>query len=86
MDVCSFKKLSLDEKVKILYLEGEYVMSVRYYGYKVNLYLLHGYYLEAFYNHRRARLEKIDFLDHSHNRMKWYADQIRLPNKNKRKI
>lgn len=78
MDIFHFKKLTMDEKVKKLYMEGEYVMSIRYYRHKVNLYLLHGHFIEVFYNHRRACIDKIEFLDRQHNRMKWYIDQIKV--------
>jgi len=55
------------------------VVAIRYYGYKVNLYLVHNYYVEAFYNHKLDKIEKIELLDASHSRMKFYTDQISLP-------
>lgn len=55
------------------------MVAIRYYGYKVNLYLLHGFYVEVFYDHKRDRIEKICLLESSHTRMKFYADQISLP-------
>jgi phosphatidate phosphatase PAH1 len=54
-------------------------MNIRYYGYKVNLYLLNNFYLEVFVNHKLAAIEKIQLLDTSHSRMKFYSDQIKLP-------
>lgn len=54
-------------------------MAIRYYGYKVNLYLLDNYYLEVFVNHKFSLVEKIVPLDRTHSRMKFYSDQIRLP-------
>ncbi len=80
MNIHSFQKLSMDNKVKKLYLEGEYIMSIRYYRHKINLYLLEGHYIEVYYNHRRACVDKIDLLDLNHKRMKWYLDQIKVPN------
>lgn len=74
-----FNKLSLDKKVGFLYQKGTFVMSIRYYEYKVNLYLLGSYYLEVFVNHKHASVEKITPLDTNHSRMKFYSDQIRLP-------
>jgi len=53
-------------------------MSIRYYGYKVNLYLLGDFYLEVFYNNKRDLIEKIIPLDTRHSRMNFYADQIKL--------
>jgi hypothetical protein len=54
-------------------------MAIRYYTYKVNLYLLGNFYLEVFVNHKQASIEKIVLLDTTHSRMKFYSDQIKLP-------
>ena len=75
-----FKSLELSDKVTLLFREGEFVMSIRYYAYKVNLYLFHQQYFEVFFHHTDDRIEKIDFLDNDSSRMKFYADQIRLTN------
>lgn len=74
-----FTALSLKDKVQLLYQEGSFVVSIRYYGYKINLYLLDNYYVEVFYNHKLDKIEKIELLDTSHSRMKFYTDQISLP-------
>lgn len=74
-----FKTYPLDEKVKALYTSGTFVMAIRYYRYKVNLYMLGNYYLEVFVNHKLASIEKIALLDPGHTRMKFYSDQIKLP-------
>lgn len=74
-----YKKLSLDRKIALLYEHGTFVMAIRYYRYKVNLYILGDYYLEVFINHKHALIEKIAPLDVTHPRMKFYSDQIRLP-------
>ena len=74
-----FSKLSLDKKVGLLYQNGTFIMSIRYYEYKVNLYLLGSIYLEVFVRHKLSSIEKIVPLDTSHSRMKFYSDQIKLP-------
>jgi len=74
-----FKTYSLDKKIKALYECGTFVMAIRYYSYKVNLYMLGNYYLEVFINHKYASIEKISLLDTQHSRMKFYSDQIKLP-------
>lgn len=74
-----FKRFSLDTKVKTLYEQGTFVMGIRYYRYKVNLYMLGSNYLEVFINHKHASIEKIALLDTRHTRMKFYSDQIKLP-------
>jgi hypothetical protein len=74
-----FKRFSLDTKVKTLYEQGTFVMGIRYYRYKINLYMLGSDYLEVFINHKHASIEKISLLDTRHSRMKFYSDQIKLP-------
>lgn len=74
-----FKRFSLDTKVKTLYEQGTFVMAIRYYRYKVNLYMLGNNYLEVFINHKHASIERISLLDTQHTRMKFYSDQIKLP-------
>ena len=74
-----YRKLPLQEKIDVLYEHGTFVMAIRYYSYKVNLYLLGGFYLEVFINHKNTIIEKISLLDTSHSRMKFYSDQIKLP-------
>lgn len=71
--------LSLRNKIQMLYREGTFVVAIRYYGYKVNLYLLQDYYVEVFYNHKLDKIEKIELLKTSHTRVKFYTDQISLP-------
>ena len=74
-----FKELSLLDKARSLYMEGTFVTSIRYYRYKVNLYLLKDYYVEVFYNPKLDCVDKIERLEIGHTRMKFYSDQIKLP-------
>ncbi|MBS1951517.1 MAG: hypothetical protein OJF59_001187 [Cytophagales bacterium] len=72
------RKCSLNKKVEELYKHGTFVTAIRYYHHKVNLYLLGSDYIEVFINHKKAIIDKIDLLDRSHSRMKFYSDQIKL--------
>lgn len=73
-----FLELEQKDQIKLLYNEASFIVGIRYYGYKINLYLLHGSYLEIFYNHKLDRIEKVMPLDFSHSRMKFYQDQISI--------
>lgn len=73
-----FKKLPLHKQVQLLYTEGTFVVAIRYYAHKVNLYLFKDDYVEVFYNHKLDRIDRIDFLNREHSRMKFYLDQIRI--------
>lgn len=74
-----FNAFSFDKQIQLLYERGVFIMGIRYYGYKVNLYLLGNFYVEVFYNHKHDLIEKIVPLDTSHSRTKFYVDQIKLP-------
>jgi hypothetical protein len=77
-----FNKLDLLSRIQLLYKEGDFLMAIRYYRYKVNLYILGSFYVEVFYNHKLDKIEKVELMDKQHTRMKFYADQIRLPRLN----
>ena len=74
-----FQGESFDRQISLIYEHGSFVMNIRYYGYKINLYLLGNFYIEVFYNHKKDMIEKIVPLDVSHSRFNFYTDQIRLP-------
>ena len=74
-----FSALPLKEKVQLLFQNGNFIVAIRYYGYKVNLYLLNNFYVEVFYDHKRDMIERIEILPAFHTRMKFYSDQIQLP-------
>ncbi len=77
-DIEDFYRLPTVEQARLLFLDGTFIFSIRYYGYKVNLYLYQGDYIEVFYNHKRDLVESIQPLDYGHTRMKFYADQINI--------
>lgn len=74
-----FFSLNLDTKIRKLYSDGTFIVSIRYYGYKINLYLLSNFYIEVFYNHKFDKIERIELLRRKNKRIKFYADQISLP-------
>lgn len=71
--------MNLDDMIQTLFKEGTFVVSIRYYGYKINLYLLSNFYVEVFYNHKLDKIERIELLERKNKRVKFYADQISLP-------
>jgi hypothetical protein len=73
-----FRRLPLNKKIQMLYTEGTFVVGIRYYTHKVNLYLLDNEYIEVFYNHKLDKIDNIDFLNRRHTRMKFYLDQIQF--------
>ena len=73
-----FFECSIPEQCRIIYLEGEFIMAIRYYEYKVNLYQLGDQLVEVFYNHKLDKIHKIQLLDSNSSRMNFYADQVSL--------
>jgi hypothetical protein len=73
-----FFECTVPEQCRIIYLEGEFIMAIRYYEYKVNLYQLGDQLIEVFYNHKFDKIHKIQRLDSSSSRMNFYADQVCL--------
>jgi hypothetical protein len=74
-----FNALPLKEKISLLFQRGNFIVAIRYYGYKINLYLLNNFYVEVFYNHKQDMIERVELLPAFHTRMKFYSDQIQLP-------
>lgn len=72
------REVSLEERIQALYEHATFVMAIRYYSYKVNLYLLGDEYVEVFVDHKRAMIARVQLLDRNHSRMKFYHDQIKL--------
>jgi hypothetical protein len=73
-----FTRMSLSEKMRWIHFGGEFIMDIRYYHHKVNLYKVCNFFVEIFYHHGKDSIEKADLLDRSSSRMKFYADQIRI--------
>ena len=72
------REVSLEERIQALYEHATFVMAIRYYSYKINLYLLGDEYVEVFVDHKRAMIARVQLLDRNHSRMKFYHDQIEL--------
>jgi len=73
-----FKKLNIQQRIKALYLDGSFVTDIRYYQYKINLYLFENFFVEVFYHPVEDRVEKVEILDSKSSRINFYADQIKL--------
>lgn len=78
MNVDKFLRLSLLDQSRELYCEGAFVIDIRYYRYKINLYLYLNHYFEVFIDHKKAQIEKIEPLPLRSKRIKFYTDQLDL--------
>jgi hypothetical protein len=66
----------MNEEAEQVWNQGEYVMSIDYYGYRINLYLVGKEYYEVFYNPSSNEIEKINRADKDD--MDKYASRIQL--------
>ena len=73
-----FSSLSLMDKIRELYLEGTFIIDIRYYKYKINLYLYGNDYFEVFINDKNSQIEKIEPLPVECSRLKFYSDQLQI--------
>ncbi len=73
-----FEELKLQDKIKELYENGTFIVAIRYYKYKINLYQLENYFVEVFFNHKKDQIERIEKLELKTSRMKFYCDQIKI--------
>jgi len=74
------KGLTYQDKLKKLRDKGEFIVSIRYYRYKIDLYLYRDQLFEVFINHKLDRIDKIALFDYASSRIKFYTDQIKIPN------
>ncbi len=74
-----FNKLSLRQRIQTLYLDGRFITDIRFYQYKVNLYLFENFFVEVFYHPVEDRIEKVEIMENNSKRINFYTDQIKLP-------
>lgn len=79
MTQVQFLSMSLGEQVQHIYKNGTFITDIRYYEYKVNLFLLNDNYFEVFINHKSVEITQISPLDYKSNRIFFYLDQVKLP-------
>ena len=73
-----FENYTVSKKARILYENGVFLTDIRYYEYKINLYMLHNELVEVFYHHKKDMIEKIERMDRNPSRLKFYADKIKI--------
>ena len=79
MEKEKFEALSHKGKLQWIYYNGEFITSIRYYRYKIILYLLGKFFVEVFYHNKQGKIDQIKIFDHKDKRIKFYEDQIKLP-------
>jgi CMP-2-keto-3-deoxyoctulosonic acid synthetase len=78
INISSFLDLPLLDKVSALYEDGVFIIDIRYYKHKINLYLYDNAYVEVFINDKTSKIEKIERLPLDTTRLQFYADQLKV--------
>lgn len=78
MNTDTFFSRTIKQRVKLLKRNGEFISSISYYGFYIDLYIMSGHYFEAFYNRYTYRLDDVDIMDPKDDRLNRYAVGVNL--------
>jgi len=70
-----YSGLSLNQKGDILFAKGDYIAVRDYYNYKVQLYSLHGFWVEVWYHPVMNSIDKIEVME-SNKTLNLYLSDI----------
>ncbi|MFT7036034.1 MAG: hypothetical protein ACJA2S_004561 [Cyclobacteriaceae bacterium] len=72
-----FESLSEHDREVITFSLGDYISTRNYYGYRINLYVITNFLVEAWYCHEDNSIDKIELLK-SNKPFNQYAQQVNL--------
>ncbi|MES2516070.1 MAG: hypothetical protein V4580_18085 [Bacteroidota bacterium] len=78
LDVNIFYSHNLDERFKIISEKGEFLSRIKYYGFYINLYALDHTFVEVYYNWYSNKLEEIELLEPTDERLHLFAAFVDL--------
>ncbi len=71
-----FNKLPLLQRMEYVALEADLIAEIKHFSYKICLYTVAGYYIEAFYDLRTNYLTDVAILDPDDARISLYANTV----------
>lgn len=71
-----FAKLSLLERMAYVALEADLISEINYFSYRICLYTVHGFYIEAFFDIHSNDIADVAILDADDARMSLYANKV----------
>lgn len=74
----NFSFLNLEIKRDFVLNYGEYISEIDYYGSKVLLYIIEGYYIEMFYNTVTEQIDQVEILDPKEKRLNLYVYNVNI--------
>jgi hypothetical protein len=76
-----FTSLPAHKRRDLLWDEGQFVETIKYYRFKANLYALHSFFVEVFFNYGSSDIEKIEVA--SEDTLIKYVDHIDIGHLNR---
>ncbi|MES2513143.1 MAG: hypothetical protein V4580_03330 [Bacteroidota bacterium] len=71
-----FNKLPLLQRMEYVAMEADLIGEIKHYSFRICLYTVHGYYIEAFYDLNTNYLTDVAILDPDDTRMNLYANKV----------
>ena len=77
MNERQFKEFDLNERMDIINLHGKYVEMRGYYGHKISLYAVYGFFVEVWYANFENKITKVQVADRALVDL-MYADKVNI--------
>jgi hypothetical protein len=71
-----FNKLLLLQRMEYVAMEADLIGEIKHFSFRICLYTLHGYYIEAFYDLNTNYLTDVAILNAEDDRMNLYASKV----------
>lgn len=73
LDINMFYSCTVEERLEIVDETGEYINSIKHFGYYIHLYAAKGDFIEIYYNIDTNAIEDVEILDSTNERLSWFA-------------
>jgi hypothetical protein len=78
LDINMFYSCTVEERLEIISESGEYINSIKHFGYYIHLYVAQGDFIEIYYNIDTNEIEDVEILDPDNERLNWFAIAVDL--------
>ena len=76
LDVNIFHSYTIEERMDIINLKGEFLTRIKSYGFWINLYVVGDIFVEVFYNAYSNTIEDIELLEPTDECLNMYAAYV----------
>ena len=85
LDLNMFYSCTIGERLDMVGDSGEYINSIKHIGYYIHLYVVEGDFVEIYYNPQSNKIENVEMLDSTNERLNLFAVAVDLSDLYKRK-